>query len=57
MRFRTKVFGVPYIIIAYGPEISDEELAEIDRKIYKSAFPDTKFYDKHIFIPYVPEEM
>ncbi len=57
MGFRTKVFGVPYIIIAYGPEISDEELAEIDRKIYKSAFPDTKFYDKHIFIPYVPEEM
>lgn len=57
MGFQTKVFGVPYIIIAYGSEISDEALAEISRTIYQSAFPDPKFFEKHIFIPYVPEAM
>lgn len=55
MGFQTKVFGVPYHVIAYGPEISDEDLMEVDRRLYRSAFPDQKVYDKHIFIPYDPE--
>ena len=55
MGFRTKVFGVPYIVIAYGPEISDVELMETDRKLYRSAFPDKAVYEKNIFIPYVSE--
>lgn len=51
MGFRTKIFGVTYAIIAYGPEISDEALIEVDRKIYRSAFPDSR-YDSQLLIPY-----
>lgn len=52
MGFRTKVFGVPFLVLAYGPEVSDGELMEAARKLYRGAFPDPAVYDKHIFIPY-----
>ena len=55
MGFQTRVFGVPYHVIAYGPEISDQDLMEVDRRLYRSAFPDPGVYARHIFIPYEPE--
>jgi len=55
MGFCTKAFGVPYIIIAYGPEISDEELMEVDRRIYHSVCPTEEYYQEHITIPYAVE--
>ena len=51
MGFRTKVFGVPYIVLAYGPEISDEALMETDRKLYRQAFPPA-VYEREVFIPW-----
>jgi len=55
MGFRTKIFEVPYLVLAYGPEISDEALMEVTRKLYREAFPDDKTYNRNIFIPYLPE--
>lgn len=52
--YRTKVLGVPYIVLAYGPEIPDEALMETHRKLYHSAFPDD-VYAREVFIPYEPE--
>ena len=54
MGFRTKIFGVPYIILSYGPEISDSELIEVNRRIYGSALPKA-MYEKNIFIPWQGE--
>ncbi len=52
MGFRTKIFGVPYIVLAYGPEVSDEALMETIRKLYRSVYPDPAIYEKNIFIPW-----
>ena len=51
MGFRTRVFGVPYVVVAYGPEISDEALMATDRKLYRQAFPPA-VYEKEVFIPW-----
>lgn len=48
--YTSKVFGVPYIILTFGPEIGDEKLMEIHRRIYHSVLDD-KLYEKNIFIP------
>lgn len=55
MGFRTCIFGVPYLVLAYGPEISDEALMEVTRKLYREAFPDRDFYAKHVIIPWEGE--
>ncbi len=55
MGFTTKIFGVPYIVLAYGPEISDEALIEVNRRIYGSSLPKA-MYEKNIFIPWPTEE-
>ncbi|WP_251448980.1 GNAT family N-acetyltransferase [Vermiculatibacterium agrestimuris] len=52
MGFRTCIFGVPYLVLAYGPKISDEALMEVTRKLYREAFPDKSFYAKHVIIPW-----
>jgi len=50
--FMTKCFGVPFHVIAYGPEIPDEELMEIDRAIYRTACADEATFETQIFIPW-----
>jgi len=49
--FRTKIFTVPYIMLSYGPEISDEALMEVDRKIYRTAVSGAA-YEKNVIIPW-----
>jgi len=49
--FRTKIYGVPFIVISYGPEISDAELMEVNRRIYRTAASGAE-YEKSIFIPW-----
>ena len=53
--YRTRVFGVPYLVLSYGPEISDGALMETARKLYRSAFPDGSVYEKHVMIPWEGE--
>lgn len=48
--FTVKIFSVPYLVLSYGPEISDDALIEADRKIYGSSLP-KKMYEENIFIP------
>lgn len=50
--FKTKCFGVPFHVIAYGPEIPDEELMEIDRAIYRTACDNDAIFARQIFIPW-----
>lgn len=50
MGYTSYIFGVHYIVIAYGPEISDEALMETHRKIYREGLP-TALYEKNVFIP------
>lgn len=50
MGYTSRIYGVPYIIIAYGPEISDEALMETHRKIYKECLSE-KAYRENVFIP------
>lgn len=52
--FRTKIFGVPFIVISYGPPISDAELMEVNRRIYHSGIP-APLYEKNVFIPWEGE--
>jgi len=52
MDYTTKVFGVPYLVLAYGPEIPEEELMETHRKLYHSVFSDAVYAEKVI----IPEE-
>lgn len=54
MGFCTKIFDVPYIVLAYGPEISDGELIEVNRRIYRSSLSEAT-YEKNILIPWDPE--
>lgn len=52
--FTAKIFSVPYLVLSYGPEISDAELIEVDRRIYGASLPKA-MYEENIFIPW-PEE-
>ncbi len=54
MGFTTKTFGVPYIVLSYGPEISDEELMEVNRRIYRSSLSEA-MYEENVFIPWSGE--
>ena len=45
---------MPYIVLSYGPEISDAELIEINRKIYGGSLPKA-MYEENIFIPWLEE--
>lgn len=53
--YRTKVYGVPYIVLAYGPEIADEELLETHKRLYHTAF-DNEAYARQCFIPYTGDD-
>lgn len=50
MGYTSRIFGVPFIVIAYGPEISDEALMETHRKIYREGLSQ-KSFEKNVFIP------
>ena len=50
MNYCTKIFGVPYIILAYGPDISDDTLMHTHRRLYRNAFPDSQIYTKNVYI-------
>jgi len=52
--FRTKIFSVPFIVLSYGPDISDEELMEVNRRIYRTVATG-EAYEKSIFIPWEGE--
>lgn len=56
INYFAKVFGVPYIVLAYGPDISDDALMGTHRKLYRRAFPDPKIYKNNVFIPEAMEE-
>ena len=53
--FRTKIFGVPFLVLRYGPEISDEALMGIARALYWDGVGDPALYEKNVLIPYDPE--
>lgn len=48
--YTCKAFGVPYIVMTFGPEIGEEELMKIHRRIYHSVLDD-KLYEQNILIP------
>lgn len=48
--YTSRVFGVPYLVIARGPEISDQALMETHRRIYREGLSQ-KAYEKNVFIP------
>ena len=50
MNYTSRVFGVPFIIIAYGPEISEEALMETNRQLYREVLSEED-YEKNVFIP------
>lgn len=50
MNYTSRIFGVPFIVIAYGPEISEEGLMETHRRIYREALTQAA-YEKNVFIP------
>ncbi len=52
MGFMTRIFDVPYLVLAYGPEISDAELMETARRLYRTAFPERERFEKNILIPW-----
>lgn len=52
MNYTTRIIGVPYLVLAYGPEISDEELMETHRKLYRGVFSDAIYAEKVV----IPEE-
>lgn len=53
--FRTKIFGVPFEILAHGPEVTVDELIETARALYHAACPDPDEYEKLITIPWEGE--
>lgn len=55
MGYTTKIFTVPFLVLAYGPDISDDDLMETHRAIYRTLRTGAD-YDKNIFIPYPPED-
>lgn len=48
--YTARVIGVPYIVLLYGPEISDDNLIKTHQKLYHSVFSDS-FYAKNVEIP------
>jgi len=52
--FRTRIFGVPYLVLSYGPQLADAQLMEACRKIYRTAVPEPA-YRKQILIPWDEE--
>ncbi|MCI8594654.1 MAG: GNAT family N-acetyltransferase [Oscillospiraceae bacterium] len=50
MGYTTRIFGVPFLVLAYGSEISDEALMETHRKIYRTAFSGA-VYERQVLIP------
>lgn len=48
--YTTDIFTVPYAVLLYGPEISDEGLLDIHRAVYRTAFSGED-YGRNIFIP------
>lgn len=55
MGYTTRIFTVPFLVLAFGPEISDRALMETHRAIYRQACPDPARYAEHIFIPWEGE--
>ena len=55
MGYTTKIFTVPFLVLAYGPDISDDDLMETHRAIYRTLRTGAD-YDKNIFIPYPSED-
>lgn len=51
MGYTTKIFTVPFLVLAYGPEISDDALMDTHRAIYRTLRTGPE-YDRNIFIPY-----
>ena len=50
MEYTSRVFGVPFIVLAYGPEVPEEELMETHRQLYREGFS-AETYQKNVFIP------
>lgn len=55
MGYTTKIFTVPFLVLAYGPDISDNDLMDTHRAIYRTLRTGAD-YDNNIFIPYPPED-
>lgn len=55
MGYTTKIFTVPFLVLAYGPDISDDDLMDTHRAIYRTLRTGAD-YDKNIFIPYPLED-
>lgn len=51
MGYTTKIFTVPFLVLAYGPEISGDDLMETHRAIYRTLNTGAD-YDRNIFIPW-----
>lgn len=49
--FTERAFGVHYVVLLYGPDISDEDLMDISRRIYRVMVPDEAVYRANIVIP------
>lgn len=55
MGYATKIFTVPFLVLAYGPYISDDDLMDTHRAIYRTLCPEPRF-SRNIFIPYPLED-
>ncbi len=55
MGYTTKIFTVPFLVLAYGPDISDDDLMDTHRAIYRTLRTGAD-YDHNIFIPYPLED-
>lgn len=48
--YTSRIFGVPFIVLIYGPEISDEALIKTHRQLYREGLT-PELYEKNVFIP------
>lgn len=55
MGYTAKIFTVPFLVLAYGPDISDDDLMDTHRAIYRTLRTGPDF-DKNVFIPYPMED-
>lgn len=55
MGYTTKIFTVPFLVLAYGPDISDDDLMDTHRAIYRTLRTGADS-DRNIFIPYPLED-
>lgn len=55
MGYTTKIYTVPFLVLAYGPDISDDDLMHTHRAIYRTLRTGAD-YDRNIFIPYPLED-